>query len=556
MRKICATTGKTFKISQKEQEYCGANQIPLPTLHPYERLRNLFLFRNRLGLYTDRCALTGASMLSAIPPEKKLTVYDLKAWESDDWDPMDYGMEYDFNKPFFAQFHELMRKVPWPSRSALLDTMENSDYTNGITGAKNCYLVFSASWNEDCMYSRSINGCKDTLDCVQITDSQLCYDCSYAQSCYNLKYSAQCFNCTDSAFLYSCQGLKNCFGCVNLANKEYHYYNKPLSREEYEAKMEEIDLGSHASLQKEKEKFHEFRKKFPVKYMIGKNNENSSGNFLSNTKNCKNSFFCTNVEDAEYSIFLNNAKNSFFHACYGNKTELIYNCHAAGDDSYNIKFSSETWKSAHDLEYCMFCSYGSGNCFGCFGLKRKNYCILNKQYKKEEYFDLLARIKKHMLKTSATAGQAGEYGQFFPTDFSPFYYNHSDANAYFPLTKEQALGRGFSWLDEPAAPFESDYKIPDNIDDVRDDVLSATLKCETTGKKYKIIRQELDYYRKHRIPLPRTAPLERISQRSDIFHIQELRDEKCARCSAKIQTVYDSEENAIYCEKCYLQEVY
>ncbi len=40
-------------------------------------------------------------------PEEKLFVCDRDYWWSDDWDPLDYGTNYDFSKTFFKQFHEL-----------------------------------------------------------------------------------------------------------------------------------------------------------------------------------------------------------------------------------------------------------------------------------------------------------------------------------------------------------------------------------------------------------------------------------------------------------------
>jgi len=48
-------------------------------------------------------------------------------------------------------------------------------------------------------------------------------------------------------------------------------------------------------------------------------------------------------------------------------------------------------KESNNLIYCMF-SFFSNNCFGCIGIKNKEYCILNKQYTKAEYDTLLPKI--------------------------------------------------------------------------------------------------------------------------------------------------------------------
>jgi len=550
MEKICEITGEKFLISDAEARYCKENGIPLPTISPQERLRQMLYFRNRLSLYQSKCSFTGKPMLSCIPPESDVKVFEIDIWESDKWDGTDYGMDYDFNKTFFEQFFELSRKAPWKNLALNKPLMENSDFTNGITGAKNCYLLFSCSFNEDCYYSGYLLHNKNVIDSVLTDSSELCYECINVTKGYNLKFCEHCFNCSDSLFLFECQGCSNCYGCVNLRNKKYCFYNKQLSKEEYEQKIFKINLGSFTSLQKEIKEFNEFRSKFPIKYVFGKNIENSSGNNLFNVKNCSNSFFMNFAEDMENSIWVNKCKNCFVQAMFGNNAELVYNSVTAGDNAYNIKFSVETWPDDHDLEYCMYLSYGCGNCFGCFALKRKNYCILNKQYSKEEYFDMVARIKKQMLAN-------GEYGKFFPLSISPHYYNESEDHYFFPLSKEEAIKRGYKWAEEREAILaEQKYVIPDDIKEVKDDILSTELKCIKTGKKFKIIKQELDYLRRYNLAIPRVAPMERIKERSRALRVDRLHEEKCSSCGNKIDTVYDAKKNQILCEECYLKEVY
>jgi len=124
------------------------------------------------------------------------------------------------------------------------------------------------------------------------------------------------------------------------------------------------------------------------------------------------------------------------------------------------------------------------------------------------------------------------------------------------LQKEEALKLGYQWKEEMQEPFESSYVIPDHIKDVKDDVLSVLLKCEKTGKPYRIIKQELEYYRIHHIPLPRVNPFERIQERSDVFHVGVLHTVSCAKCGAKVETMLDENNQTIYCEPCFQKEVY
>ena len=55
------------------------------------------------------------------------------------------------------------------------------------------------------------------------------------------------------------------------------------------------------------------------------------------------------------------------------------------------------------MDSCEGCQY----CFGCVGLRKKQYCVLNKQYTKEEYESLVEKIKGNMK-------ERGEWGNFFP----------------------------------------------------------------------------------------------------------------------------------------------
>jgi hypothetical protein len=78
-------------------------------------------------------------------------------------------------------------------------------------------------------------------------------------------------------------------------------------------------------------------------------------------------------------------------------------------------------------------------------LRNKEYCILNKQYTKEEYEQLVPQIIDHMTKT-------GERGEFFPASISPFCYNETVVMEYYPLTKDEALAKGFKRMDTEYAP--------------------------------------------------------------------------------------------------------
>ena len=45
-------------------------------------------------------------------PERGYVVYCTECYASDKWDSFSYGRDYNFEKPFFAQLEELIKKLP------------------------------------------------------------------------------------------------------------------------------------------------------------------------------------------------------------------------------------------------------------------------------------------------------------------------------------------------------------------------------------------------------------------------------------------------------------
>ncbi len=540
---MSATNG----LSQREIAYCQNNHIPLSSQGQTERLRDLLAFYNSIFLYNHKCDLSGKPMLSIVPPTKNFKVYDIGIWMDDTaWDPLTYGRNYDFSRPFFEQFAALLQVVPVPSRSVVLSTMENSDYTNGVSNAKNCYLIFDCNNCEDCYFSYQMNNAKNIVDCIDINDCELCYGSRHLKNCYNVRFADSCENTSDSTFVFNCRNVKNCFGCTNLTNKEYCVYNQQLTADEYKSKLQHINLGSHSSLEQEKKRFEAFKKGGFIKDLSGYSNENCSGNFLYECKNCTNTFYTSKAQDCEFTIRANGSKDCIMYAIFGINAELIYNSVVCGNNVSNLKFCYGCFVNTHNLEYCMHVSFGSNDCFGSIGLKKKQYCILNKQYTKEQYFDLLPRIKQHMLST-------GEYGRFFPKSFSSFYYNKSEAASFMPLNKETALEKGFTWEDEPTERFHSSYTIPDHISTVTADILDQVLSCRLTHKKYRLTKQELSLYQHWQVPIPLISPLERLRLGCLSLQIQVPQTSNCAKCRRTIHTVYTAPAPQVFCENCYQQ---
>jgi hypothetical protein len=73
-------------------------------------------------------------------------------------------------------------------------------------------------------------------------------------------------------------------------------------------------------------------------------------------------------------------------------------------------------------------------------------------------------------------------------------------------------------------------KLPNNIKDIPDDILNRAIKCEKTQKPFKIIPQELEFYRKHDLQLPKRHPDQRHLDRMELRNPRKLFSRKCDKC--------------------------
>lgn len=547
----CKINGKSFEITDKDQAFYAKMGVPLPTLCPEERQRRRLLWRNERNIYHRTCDSCKKPVISMIHPSSKLVSYCHSCWWGDKWDGLSYGRDFDFNQPFFEQFAELKAVVP---QMGLCNDSSNvnSDYVNQTSYQKNCYLVFDADYCEDAYYTHLGKSSRDVMDCLRVFECELCYECVDCRGCYGLAFGQNCDSCSSSFFLKDCKSCRNCFGCVGLRSKEYCLFNEQLTKEEYEKRLQEMSLDSRTWLAEMGAKFEEWAKGIPRKLNQNVNVENCEGEYLKNSKDSYRSFDCSEIQDCKFCTNVSNgAKDCYDYDVWGFDAENIYECITVGDRVHNILFSSSCFHGADSIFYSEYCPHSS-QLFGCVGLKRKKYCILNKEYTREEYEALVPRIIEHMKKT-------GEWGEFFPGNLSGFAYNETVAQEYFPLTKEEALARGYTWRDDDTTSVYQGpaLSVPDRIGEVSDEITKAILLCEESGKPYKIVPQELAFYRKMKLPLPKFAPNVRHNKHMARRNPRKLWDRNCAKCNAAIQTSYAPERpEIVYCEACYLKEVY
>lgn len=528
--------------------------LPKPTLCFGCRLQRRMLWRNDRNLYERKCDKSGQTLISMFHPEAEAVVWHKDLWWADDWEAKDYGQEYDFNRSFFDQYKELLARVPMPNVMTL--NSENSLYTNYNCYNKNCYLCFAGNYLEDSLYCYNAGHSKDCVDCLFVLNCELCYECVHCNDSYNLKYSLHSKNCRDSAFLEDCTNCSDCFMCWNLRGKQYCFMNKQYSKEEYQKLMAQFDLSSAATVKDLWQKWRAMSKEQIKPEYHNLNIENCSGDYIEGAKNCQVCYMInTGAEDCCY-VFnaFPHLKDALDCTNCGEHGELMYESMASGENARAIYFSHIGVDSSTDLFYCNFI-FNSKNCFGCSGLRNAQYCILNKQYTKEQYFELVPRIIEQMSK-------AGQWGEYFPAYTSYFAYNQAWAQEYFPLSREQALQQAFSWYDQgdfSAKNLQSaaTEAIPDKIAEVDESILTRTLTCENSGRLYKITPAELKFYQRQHIPIPSLHPDERHSRRAVMKNPYQFWTRNCANCQKAISTAYSPERAAkVYCYDCYLKAVY
>ena len=580
---VCQNCKNDFTIEPEDFIFYEKVKVPPPTFCSLCRAQRRWAFRNERKLFRVKDAFTGADIFSTYPEQSGRKIITREEWNGDAWDAMEYGVDYDFSKTFFEQLLELDKIIPIYGLNA--QGMINSPYSTNASYLKNCYLCFQSSYAEDCMYGNAIDYCKDCVDNSHINNSERCYECFWLQNCYQCYFTILSEESHNLYFCRNCHGCNDCLGCVNLINKNHCILNKQYTKKEYELELSKFNLNSRRGIKEKREKIRAFWKIHPIKYHQGLKNLNSSGSYVTNCKNVHDSFLVRESENMRYCQYMQSPgnKDNYDVSNWGEHTELNYETLECGDGSYNNKLSRDCWPACRNIEYSMHL-FSSADCFGCVGLKKKQYCILNKQYTKEAYEILIEKIKKHMdeMPYVDSQGIVYKYGEFFPIEFSPYGYNNTIATQRFPLKKVEALKQSYPWIEVPKGKYNITKKaaeLPDLIEDVDDSILKEVIECENCKNAYRILKNELIFLKKEKLPVPFLCPDCRYERRIGDRLTVQLYDRACMcmgktdatkiyknttehfhkgePCTEVFKTGYNPlKDDIVYCEKCYQQEIY
>jgi len=578
----CQNCKNQFTIESEDFDFYSKIQVPPPTWCPDCRNLRRMLWREERTLYRSACGLCGKAIITVHSPDGPFTVYCRECYKSDKWDPLTYGRDYDFNKPFFLQYRELMETVPRPALTG--NSLVNSEFTHASVNLKNCYYVFWSYFSENAENCYALLLSKNAYDCYVVDNSDRAYDSIHCNRLYKVRSGYFSDDCLESSFIYDCVGCLDCFGCVNLRKQKYCLWNKKLSKEEYFEQLEYWDLGSYTKLQEAKKKFYSLYLSLPHRFAHVVSSQNVTGDIIRDTKDCKVCFSALDgVQHCRYLYFGGlNLKDSWDVSGSGDSAELLYETFAVTGHAARCFFSAggnncrETWYS----DWAINSSY----VFGCVSLKNKQYCILNKQYTKEEYEKLVPAIKKHMDKMpyEDKKGRVYKFGEFFPPELSAYAYNEAFAFPWYPKTKEEVLAEGWRWREPQKRQYQitiPSKDLPDHIRDVKNSITEEIIGCahaagqigspicnEQCTTAFRITPTELDFYRRMNIALPRLCPncrsAERLKWRNNftLWHRNCMCNQRGhfhadKSCPNEFETTFRPEKpEIIYCSDCYKAE--
>ena len=560
-----------FENTDKERLFFGEFEVDEVNTYYCRQCREMrrITFRNERNFYKRKCDHSGEEIWSIYHSSSLFKVYHKDVWWSDAWDGLSFGRDFDFNRNFFEQYHELMMDVPHPA--LIQDRQKNSEFTMDALADIDCYMIFETDNDVNCHYGNFIN-CKDSMDCEGAIGSELCYDSLYIKNCHEAVAAEYCVDCSNIYFSSNLVNCHNCIFCFGLRDQKNCIFNTQVSADVFMNFVLQRQLFRRRSYKKADDMFMMFLETAPQRYMYLLKTENSSGDRLINCTDCEN---CYHLEDGVNCVNVASAclqvKDSMdcWSIAYGTERSFENQTCVRGGFNFVANFSNDC-SNCFYIDNCRMCQ----ECFGCVGLKNKKHCIFNKQYTPEAYRELMPKIKEHMKKTR-------EWGQFLPFWASPFAYNSTLANIYFPMQKEEYLQmleiseqhwppgprykRDHLWLDKKSVEAsknlteENNMNVspPDSIfEAVNDEILNTVYYDRETNEPFRIMGRELAFYQKMKLPLPDLSFQSRYKKLLGRYNPRKLHARNCQKCREDLKTTFKPDSPYIvFCEKCFVSSL-
>lgn len=552
----CIECHQEFTVSPQDRAILDKLELPTPALCGTHALQRRLAYRNERYLYRRECELCGVSMLAQFSKESSMHVYCRECWYGDQWAAESFGRSYDPDRSFFEQWHELLKTVPqynlfWGGQN------KNCDFANNTYNSKDVYLASSTLESEGVLYSKNTDYSQDIVDCLNVTKNELSYECVDTQGSYHSAWLTRCDHCSDCYLSRDLVDCQDCFGSVNLKHKRFYWFNEPLPEQEYKQRLAKA-LKDRQTWQIQVDRFTLHQLQYPVQYALVKNSTDSIGNDVVNSHQVRVGFNAREDENVGQVFRLHQSKDCVRES-YGKNVELCAENLAGVNRRESIAIFS--CMDIFQVNYSMNCE-SAESLFGCIGLRGKKFYILNKQYTEPEYIRLRTQIVQDMR-------ARGEWGEYFPTKFSPQAYNDTVAFEYWPLSRDAVIERAWRWQEERGGTKGKESlnseRISSDIGEIEDTLLKEILACVNCGFNYKIQTKELQVLRDFHLAVPLDCPECRFQKRLSRTYVPELFERTCmctqphpthqGNCSATFQSIYKSSRpEIVYCQECYAAE--
>lgn len=590
----CSWTGEEFPIFESDVAMLAKLSptvgwvkypFPLPTLSPQAREQRRMMFKNERFFHKDICEHTNTATVSRFTDKH---VFSNAAWHGDDREQKIF--DYDETPSFADAMRWLCDNTTYQDLiGSSLNVTQNARYTNHASKQSNTYLLINARDDEYCAYGNFITHSTFCFDCSNVANSEHCYQCVSSDRLFGCLY---CYNCINSQNLHFCHTMTNCqycFLCTGLHNQSYCINNKHVGKEAYEAYMASIDLGSYHAIQEILIRYAALSHQQTQSAVVNPWSEDVIGHECMNSHNAFMCFDLQSCHDVRYATACFESQDMMDITSFGELSSIMYEWLAVGKNSSNIFCSSMVGES-HHLLYCMESKYCK-HCFGCVNLYKKEYCIFNKQYTQEEYETIVLKLIEQLKVWQM-------WWEFLHPSLSPFPYNDSIAIDYYPphaiidhsgnatIYDEKWIGTVHLSDDNEIASWvfrrwkgddipirrrnrREEINIPDNtvtiaakdLPDslvwVDESLLQKAIVCAVSWRPFRMVPMELEFYRKHNLPLPRLHPDVRYTQRFQQKPDRTLYLRKCDKTGEDMLSVYPQDAPfKVYSEEAYRQEMY
>ncbi|MFH1405004.1 MAG: hypothetical protein ABIH21_02805, partial [Patescibacteria group bacterium] len=520
--------------------------------HPLVRMKVISSFATGFGWWWQKHPETGEPVLTYVHPATGIKALpDAEFFEAD---RTDQGRDYIASESFMDQMRNLELAVPFTATRSLIPTINSIALLS--QGDENSYFV-TACKSKNSFYSYSAVDTENSSEVYESSFVVNSYSVLNSHRIHNCKFVRQSFDCMNSAFLFDCRNCEFCFGATNKRNAKYVFFNEQLSKDEWEKRVSAIELTRNSTVQEYVKRFRDlvhYKAVWPENF--NEHVENCVGEFLYKCRDCKYVFFGLDGPSHNYygCCFFGQSQTNAFVGGAVDSTENFYS--HAPLQSRGCKYV-HSCVSCQNMEYCMQC-WNCENCFACVGLVRKQFCIFNKQYLEQEYWEKVDELKCLLLEKE-------EYGEFFPWSFAPTYPLASVGLMYLIDEKDVEQLGGLLFDSDSAGALgettgsgepKSPEDIPNCINDIKTEEWTAVPIFDANEKRrFAFLKPEIELYKKLGIAASNIHPMTRLKNLVFEANSAIFIDHKCVQCQKEITISKNATypDKKVYCKECYLQ---